>query len=57
MATPLVPPFNEETAKQKVQRAEDLWNTKDPEKVAKAYTVDCSWRNRDVFVKGIIAIL
>ena len=49
----LVPPFTEETATQKVQKAEDMWNTKDPEKVALAYTVDCTWRNRDVFLRGI----
>eukprot|EP00026_Physarum_polycephalum_P020956 Phypoly_transcript_23876.p1 GENE.Phypoly_transcript_23876~~Phypoly_transcript_23876.p1 ORF type:complete len:137 (+),score=25.61 Phypoly_transcript_23876:100-510(+) len=52
MAAKLVPPFTEETARQKVQRAEDMWNTRDPAKVALAYTEDCTWRNRDVFVKG-----
>ena len=57
---PPVPPFNEETARQKVQAAEDAWNTRDPEKVAGAYTVDSQWRNRSEFVTGrdeIIAFL
>lgn len=56
----LVPPFTEETARAKVQRAEDLWNTRNPQKVALAYTEDCLWRNRDEFVRGhaeIIAFL
>ena len=47
-----LPPFTWETAKQKVQAAEDAWNTKDPEKVALAYTPDTEWRNRDVFLNG-----
>ncbi len=47
-----LPPFTEETAKQKVQMAEDAWNTKDPEKVSLAYTIDSEWRNRDQFLKG-----
>jgi hypothetical protein len=46
---PLLPPFTEETARQKVRMAEDAWNTRDPEKVSKAYTVDSRWRNRDEF--------
>jgi uncharacterized protein len=57
---PPVPPFNEETARQKVQAAEDAWNTRDPEKVAGAYTVDSQWRNRSEFVTGreeIVAFL
>src|SRR5262249_55424551 len=41
-----------ETAAQKVQAAEDAWNTRDPERVASAYTVDSVWRNRDQFVTG-----
>ena len=49
---PPVPPFTEETARQKVQGAEDAWNTKDPEKVAGAYSEDSQWRNRDEFVSG-----
>lgn len=55
-----VPPFTEETARQKVQSAEDAWNTRDPERVAKAYTVDSVWRNRDEFINGreeIVAFL
>lgn len=44
--------FTEETARQKVQMAENAWNTKDPEKVSLAYTIDTEWRNRDQFVNG-----
>lgn len=47
-----LPPFTLETAKQKIQMAEDAWNSKDPEKVSKAYTLDSEWRNRDTFVNG-----
>tara|TARA_R110002033_G_scaffold20309_6_gene51540 strand:- start:353 stop:802 length:450 start_codon:yes stop_codon:yes gene_type:complete len=47
-----VPPFNEETAKLKVQMAEDAWNSKDPVKVSKAYTVNSEWRNRTQFING-----
>ena len=53
---PPVPPFTEETARQKVQMGEDAWNTRDPEKVALAYTEDSEWRNRDEFFKGREAI-
>lgn len=49
---PPFPPFTEETARQKVQMAENAWNTKDPEKVSLAYTIDTEWRNRDQFVNG-----
>ena len=49
---PPLPPFTRETAAQKVQAAEDAWNTCDPERVAQAYTVDSVWRNRDRFVTG-----
>ncbi|NYG59538.1 hypothetical protein BJ980_002461 [Nocardioides daedukensis] len=49
---PPFPPFTEETALQKVQAAEDAWNSRDPERVAGAYTPDSVWRNRDVFVSG-----
>ena len=49
---PPVPPFTEETARQKVQAAEDAWNTRDPERVAAAYTEDSQWRNRDEFLSG-----
>ena len=57
---PPLPPFTLETATQKVQAAEDAWNTRDPERVAAAYTVDSVWRNRDMFVTGreeIVALL
>lgn len=57
---PPYPPFTEETARQKVQSAEDAWNTRDPQKVAGAYSPDSVWRNRDRFVTGrdeIIAFL
>lgn len=47
-----LPPFNFETATQKVQMAEDAWNTKDPEKVSLTYTIDTEWRNRDLFING-----
>lgn len=49
---PPLPPFTEDTAAQKVQAAEDAWNTRDPERVASAYTEDSVWRNRDWFVTG-----
>jgi nuclear transport factor 2 (NTF2) superfamily protein len=47
-----LPPFTLETAMEKTQLAEDAWNSQDPEKVSKAYTIDSEWRNRDVFVNG-----
>jgi nuclear transport factor 2 (NTF2) superfamily protein len=47
-----LPPFTEETAKQKVQAAEDGWNNRNPEKVSMAYTQDSQWRNRDEFLNG-----
>lgn len=47
-----LPPFTKETAAQKVQMAEDAWNTKNPEKVSMAYTSDTHWRNRSEFVNG-----
>jgi len=53
----LVPPFTKETAKAKVQAAEDAWNSKNPEKVSMAYTVDSKWRNRDLFFTGRDAIV
>jgi nuclear transport factor 2 (NTF2) superfamily protein len=49
---PPVPPFTAETAAQKVQAAEDAWNTRDPGKVAAAYTLDTRWRNRSEFITG-----
>jgi uncharacterized protein len=57
---PPLPPFSRETAIEKVRRAEDAWNTRDPEKVSLAYTVDSRWRNRAEFVHGreeIVAFL
>jgi uncharacterized protein len=54
---PPVPPFDEAAARQKVQAAEDAWNTCDPERVAAAYTVDSQWRNRDEFIVGRPAIV
>jgi len=47
-----LPPFTSETAAQKVKTAEDAWNTRDPERVALAYTPDTEWRNRAEFVNG-----
>ncbi len=54
---PPFPPFTAETAAQKVQAAEDAWNTKQPEKVAMAYTPDSEWRNRNEFFSGRQAIV
>lgn len=47
-----LPPFTYETAIQKIQLAEDAWNSQDPERVSKAYTLDSEWRNRHQFVNG-----
>jgi nuclear transport factor 2 (NTF2) superfamily protein len=52
MSRPPLPPFTRETAVQKVRLAEDAWNTRDPERVAAAYTVDSQWRNRAEFITG-----
>lgn len=52
MTRPPVPPFTEETARQKVRSAEDAWNTRDPSRVAAAYTPDSVWRNRSEFLTG-----
>ena len=49
---PPLPPFTLETAKAKVQAAEDAWNTRDPKRVAGAYTPDSQWRNRSEFLSG-----
>ena len=49
---PPLPPFSYETALRKVQAAEDAWNTRDPQRVAAAYSVDSVWRNRDRFITG-----
>lgn len=54
---PPFPPFTEESARKKVQAAEDAWNTKDPHKVALAYTPDSRWRNREEFFAGREAIV
>ena len=54
---PPLPPFSEETARQKVQLAEEAWNSRDPERVALAYTEDSEWRNRSEFVNGRAAII
>jgi uncharacterized protein len=54
---PPLPPFTAETAAKKVQAAEDAWNTRDPERVAGAYTEDSVWRNRHQFVTGRAAII
>ncbi|MEW1926933.1 DUF1348 family protein, partial [Streptomyces sp. NPDC088360] len=55
-ARPPAPPFTLETASEKVRLAEDGWNSRDPEKVALAYTEDSRWRNRAEFVTGREAI-
>ncbi|MDI1318325.1 nuclear transport factor 2 family protein [Flavobacterium sp.] len=55
-----LPPFTMETALQKVQLAEDAWNSKDAEEISKAYTIDTEWRNRTEFISGreeVIAFL
>jgi uncharacterized protein len=52
MVRPPLPPFTEETAIQKVRAAEDAWNTRDPARVAQAYTLDSQWRNRAEFISG-----
>lgn len=49
---PPLPPFTLETAKAKIQAAENAWNTRDPDRVALAYTEDSEWRNRHEFVNG-----
>ncbi len=57
---PPYPPFTQETALRKVRAAEDAWNTRDPHRVALAYTQDSTWRNRETFVHGrdeIVAFL
>jgi nuclear transport factor 2 (NTF2) superfamily protein len=59
-ARPPLPPFTRETAIQKVRAAEDGWNSRDPQRVSLAYTVDSRWRNRAEFIQGreqIVAFL
>lgn len=56
MDRPPLPPFNAETAAQKVRMAEDAWNTRDPARVVLAYTTDSHWRNRVEFLQGREAI-
>lgn len=48
----IAPPFNKESALEKVKAAEDAWNSRDPERIALAYTVDSKWRNRSEFFQG-----
>lgn len=57
MTRPPIPPFTADTAAQKVRMAEDGWNSKNPERVALAYTTDSVWRNRATFIKGREAIV
>jgi hypothetical protein len=57
ISRPPFPPFTLETAIQKVRMAEDGWNSRDPERVALAYTIDSSWRNRSEFVYGRVEII
>jgi len=57
---PPFPPFTRETAIEKVRKAEDAWNSRDPQKIALAYSIDSRWRNRNEFIHGreeIIAFL
>ena len=54
---PPLPPFNLETAKQKIRAAEDAWNSKKPEQIAQAYSNDSQWRNRNLFMQGRAAIV
>ena len=57
MTLPIIkPPFTMETALAKVQAAQDAWNTRDPERIALAYSEDSEWRNRTDFIKGRTAI-
>ena len=56
MSRPPLPPFTNETAIQKVRMAEDAWNTREPARIALAYTADSQWRNRSEFLQGRDAI-
>jgi len=60
VTNPITPPFTRETATSKVRAAEDAWNTRDPERVSLAYSIDSRWRNRSEFINGreeIVAFL
>ena len=57
MTRPPLPPFSEETAAQKTRAAEDVWNTRDPKRVALAYSENSRWRNRAEFFQGRAAIV
>ncbi|WP_428929324.1 DUF1348 family protein [Marinibacterium sp. SX1] len=57
MTRPPLPPFTAETAAQKARRAEDAWNSRDPQAVSLAYTPQSRWRNRDTFLTGRAAIV
>jgi len=52
-----LPPFNEESAKQKVRMAENGWNLKNPQKISMAYSINSNWRNRDLFLSGRAKII
>ncbi len=54
---PPLPPFDADSAAQKARAAENAWNTRDPERVALAYTCDSNWRNRNEFLSGRVAIV
>jgi nuclear transport factor 2 (NTF2) superfamily protein len=54
---PPFPPFTRETAIEKIRKAEDAWNSRDPERVSLAYTLDSRWRNRSEFLQGRTAIV
>ena len=56
MSNPIRPPFTEESARAKVQAAEDAWNSRDPQRVSMGYTENSEWRNRSEFVTGREAI-
>lgn len=56
MTRPPLPPYSAESAAEKARLAEDGWNSRDPHRVAQAYTVDSDWRNRSEFIKGRDAI-
>jgi uncharacterized protein len=56
MSRPPLPPYTVETAAQKARLAEDAWNTRDPARVAQAYTIDSLWRNRAEILQGRVAI-